>query len=136
MSRDDDDDDRRAILARRNRFVAMAVSGLGLTASGCDDALPEPPATTTSPAPGGGSSLTPLPPSGGPAPNEAVPLPPPPPPPEEVSAMEEEDDHAPRPCLKYARPRACLSVRPRTPPPSSAPAPCLDFKPGDDDDEA
>ena len=46
--RDDDkgsstDPDRAAILARRQRFIAMALTGLTATAAGCDDKKPKDP---------------------------------------------------------------------------------------------
>ena len=37
-----DEEDRDAILARRNRLIALALAGLGSTIGGCEEAVPAP----------------------------------------------------------------------------------------------
>lgn len=152
------DPDRAAILARRQRFIALALSGL--TTAACDkptskpDAClkvkvsdPKEPKTTGEPRPcldvapssgssgsGGGSGST----GGEPIdePDTANPTPclevaPPHPCLSPTPCL----DVAPTPCLKVAPPRPCLKVakpRPclsRKPPPKPAPKPCLKVKP-------
>jgi hypothetical protein len=146
MAEDRDDEDRRAILARRNRFIAVALSGLtSAVAPGCADDADSP-----SPAPCLDQiQMTPLdPPKPEPPPEPCLevvtPEPPPDPPPDpppETPMMNRPDMRPPRVCLRY--------VGPRTPPPPAVqPQPCLDMpapqvcleyieKPGgyDDDDE-
>jgi hypothetical protein len=124
MGADDDDLDRAAILARRQRFIALALSGLA-TAGACTPTdPPKEDAPRARPSACLKYSLEPRQPKPN-APNE-----PPPPPP----------DATPVPCLAVpldfvppkpdtARPTACLSVAPKpTPQPKPAtPVPCLEI---------
>lgn len=127
-----DDPDRSAILARRNRFIAVALSGLTTALTGCDDKD-----GTTGPEP----CLKTLPPSTG-TPEPCL----------EVAPADEggdgdagedagdgggDDGAKPEPCLKVAPPEPCLSpVVPPEPDPKpeaclkvAPPQPCLDVAP-------
>jgi hypothetical protein len=119
------DPDRAAILARRQRFVALALSGLATT--GCTDGSTKQPgddkaddkkAAEPPPHP----CLSPV------QPEQKPPEPPPQPclkvaPPEPegesesggVSEPEPAPEPAPQPCLKKAPPRPCLKVAPSRP---------------------
>lgn len=124
----DEDPDRAAILARRRRFIAIALSGLTVGATGC----PEPAQPATPPdsgtAPG---DARPEPCLKVAAPPESTPTDPPPP-----------KDPEPTPCLKVAappepepapEPTPCLKVAP-PPPKEPEPQPCLSVRPRSDDE--
>jgi hypothetical protein len=135
------DPDRAAILARRQRFIALALSGFA-GAAGCDRALPQPclepplpPPTSTkvdagiSPHPGPQVCLSPmLPPehdAGAPSQRDAGPQP--------CLDVVLPSDHAAPSASASARrpaPRPCLSIKPPKPPPR----PCLMVLPNDDAD--
>jgi hypothetical protein len=104
-----DDPDRAAILARRRRFIAIAISGLA--ASGCKKPGPEPCLKVAPPSAEEGSE--PEPESGATGPiveDPGVPL-------ETGETGGEETGEAieetpPEVCLKVAEPRPCLKKRP------------------------
>jgi hypothetical protein len=121
MPEDDRDPDRRAILSRRQRLIAIALSGLGTTAGGCDAVSPAP-CLEAMPI------ERPLePPTGGPMLPETDELPAHPPPmpclePTPRDAVDEgepADDRQEETAPEQAQPHPCLS-RPRPPP-----MPCL-----------
>jgi hypothetical protein len=114
------DPDRAAILARRQRFIAFALSGLASTA--CDKPAPQPCLSPPQPPPTSAvtaSSSTPQPCLSPP------PLPPPDagPPASPDSSPPEPDSSAPMP------PRPCLKVAPPPPDPRPSPQPCLRVRP-------
>jgi hypothetical protein len=140
-----DDPDRDAILARRHRLVALALSGLLSAPLGaCDERVADPGACLSvvrelPPSPPPEPRL--LPPSGEPMPclSEAIVEPPPDPPPRAEGPNEDDGDPtpAPRPCLSVQRvtppthPAPCLSVErviPPAPPPPVEPTPCLSVR--------
>ena len=154
--RDDDankgasaDPDRAAILARRQRFIAMALTGLTATAAGCDDKKPKDP---TGEAAGEGKAGED---DGSPHPCLKVePVDPKPQPCLDVAPEDEGDDGqaTPQPCLEIAvppedeggsssggeadeggvdpAPKPCLRVKK----PDPAPTPCLKVAAPKDDD--
>jgi hypothetical protein len=131
----DDDEDRKAILARRNRFVAIALTGLAAGPACGDDATPM---VCLEAAPVEMTPIAPAPPPEEPKPPE-VEAPPPADDTETETAMEDVSEMAPD--MRRPRPRACLSIRrPPTPCLNVAPQVCLseeiEFKPGGDDDDA
>jgi hypothetical protein len=113
--------DREAILARRRRFIALAISGIAT--AGCDKPLPEPqPCLSMEQPPEERTSPTkpfvedPGVPLGGEAEVED---------PEPGSPETGEHDEAdPAPPTKPA-PRPCLNVAPKQPPQQQTPRPCL-----------
>jgi hypothetical protein len=138
---DDDaqDPDRAAILARRKRFIAIALSGLA-TGAGCAQPQPcldvaspregeprtDPPAATPSEPKTDPATATPTAPATTPPPTEPAPEPclkvAPPPQPEPK----------PMPCLNVARPppepvkpQPCLKIAAPPPEPEPAPQACL-----------
>jgi hypothetical protein len=143
----EDDEDKRAILARRQRFIAIALAGMGA----CSDDVFGPEPCLSPPADPEGTHVSPMvsPP---PPPPQACLTPTPclsvaptpcltpvpclePMPPDIVDTEMGEtgmteagmDEPAPTVCLSIAppedpRPQPCLSIRPRP-----RPAPCLDF---------
>lgn len=144
-----DDPDRAAILARRQRFIALALSGLATAAcdkpndepsapkvdktvqEGKDDGgtRPHPCLSIVAPEAGEGGS------TGKPMPCLEVAVPEP--------DDESEDDGAapPQPCLKIAapepkpKPHPCLSIRPPDAEPKPKPMPCLKVAPPKEPDE-
>lgn len=124
MAGDDDDPDRAAILARRRRFVALAISGLATT--GCKGSPPEVCLSIAAPEEGGddpaideghdaGSDAnTPFvedpgaPLEGGETGETG-----------ETGSEDEPPDVVPQVCLKKAAPRPCLRKR------KPQPQPCL-----------
>ncbi len=141
-----EDPDRAAILARRQRFIALALSGLTTTAA-CEKPKEEPAAPSkadTKGAEGTDTKANPRPclkvappepdDSGKPMPCLEV-VPPEPEP--------EPDDGSPQACLKIAapppepepepRPHPCLSIKP--PEPDPKPRPCLKVRPPDPEPE-
>ena len=138
MGADDDDLDRTAILARRQRFIALALSGLA-SAGACtptdppkEEAPRARPGACLSieprqPEPNAPKEPIPPPPDATPVPCLAVPLDFVPPPP---------DTGKPTACLSVApdeRDSAgaapCLSIAPKpTPPKPPTPVPCLEIK--------
>jgi hypothetical protein len=140
----DDDSDRAAILARRQRFIAIALSGL---ASGAACTAPQPCLNVAQP---NDSNATPDPttpadtatPETPPQPCLKVAPPEDPPPPETppqpcLEVVPPKDDPAaPRPCLNVAppkddpaAPRPCLKVAQPDPEPAPKPTPCLKIAP-------
>lgn len=133
----DDDEDRAAILRRRQRLIALALSGL-TSAAGCEDPaahpLVKPERVVESEAAEGDVSEDEAEPEDPPQIAEA------PEPyvvdPDEVQHAEEakrrwrERRSAPRVCLSRPPPMACLSRRPPRPQPTV----CLWKKPVDDED--
>lgn len=132
----DEDPDRAAILARRRRFVAIALSGLA-AGTGCTP-KPEPCLKVAPPDDSSSGRPDPGPTSGQPeaAPVEPQPClkiaPPSEPPPEVPAEPEPTPEAEPQPCLKVAppapepEPRPCLKVR--RPDPEPAPRPCLSVR--------
>ncbi len=109
-----DDPDRAAILARRNRFIAVALSGLTTALSGCDDK------DSTGPEP----CLKKAPPSTG-TPEPCLSTDPG----DEAYDDAGEDEGAPpEPCLNVAPPEPCLEVAP-PPDPDPKPEACLKVAP-------
>jgi hypothetical protein len=108
---DPSDPDRAAILARRRRFIAIAISGLA--ASGCKKPGPEPCLKVVQPSAEEGSEPEPEPDSGATGPiveDPGEPL-------ETGETSSEETGEAieetnPQPCLRVAEPRPCLKKRP------------------------
>ena len=112
-----EDEDRQAILRRRNRLIALALSGLG-AAAGCDEAAPSPePSELTAPEP----IPEPVAPALVPIPPEVVELPDEPrvePPPVDRAAEIRHAEEAKRqwqrrnarsvPCLSRIPPSVCL----------------------------
>src|SRR5688572_6566974 len=130
----DEDPDRAAILARRQRFIALALSGLAGTAA-CD----KPTAPTTAPTSDDGKANddgTPSddgtpPPDTGPAPQVCLMVVAPQPclSPPETPPQPCLDVAVPQPCLSPpAPPQVCLKVA-RPEPPPTRPSPCLDVGP-------
>lgn len=112
----DDESDRAAILARRQRFIAIALSGLASTTA-CT--APQPCLNIAAPPHDG---------------KDPEPRPQPQPEPQPT------DTAAPQACLEVAPPQACLNVAPpqaclkvaRPPDGKAAPRPCLKVRPPDD----
>jgi len=153
------DPDRAAILARRQRFIALALSGLA-GAVACDRGKPfacleiaEPPGkdegkdpkdpTKGEPMP----CLSPMPPPDEPPPQPCLEVMPPedtkgdPHPCLMVAKPQEDPKAEPRPCLNVAQPpeepppQPCLKVAPKDPPPKDPPPqPCLKMAPKSDPD--
>ncbi|MBX7084014.1 MAG: hypothetical protein K1X88_32700 [Nannocystaceae bacterium] len=105
-----DEQDRAAILARRQRFVALAIGSLAAT-SACGDIGPKPCLNVPASDHGG----QPKPDAKPDAKPDPVPT----------------DTGAPRPCLEVVpddvRPQACLKIA--QPPPETPPQPCLKVAP-------
>ena len=133
------DPDRAAILARRQRFIALALSGLAGTAA-CDKPKPQPclsPPQTVDDGKGD--------PTAEPQPClNVTPVEPKPQPCLEVAPPEDtqgDDGPPPQPCLKVAappdpepqpKPQPCLRVAPPQPKPQPKPQPCLKVAPKGD----
>jgi len=125
----DDEGDRAAILARRQRFIAIALSGLASTVA-CT--APQPCLNISQPADGKG---TPDPTNANPDPTNPDPTNPDPtnPDPTNPDPTNPDPTATPRPCLEVAvpeegpaTPRPCLKVAaPKDPEPTPAPTPCL-----------
>lgn len=148
-TRDQGDPDRAAILARRQRFIALALSGLATTAcekpkdapdapksgdaahEGKDDEGASPQACLKVAPPEeleGGSTGKPMP---------CLEVMPP-----TLDPTDSTDDGAPpQACLKIAapepkpKPHPCLSIRPPTPEPKPKPQPCLKVRAPEPDPE-
>jgi hypothetical protein len=126
-----DDPDRAAILARRQRFIALALSGLATTA--CEKPKEDPATPKDGKAVQEGKDdkgappqaclkvAAPEEPIGKPTPCLDVSVPDP----------EPEPEPKPQPCLKIAapdpepKPHPCLSIKPPEPEPKPKPQPCL-----------
>ena len=142
-----DDPDRAAILARRQRFIALALSGLA-TATACEKPKEDPSAPKDTKATQEGKDdkgappqaclkVAPPEPETGDSTGKPMPcLDVAPPEPEPG-----EDDGKPQACLKIAapptmpdpKPQACLRVRP--PEPDPKPQPCLKVRPPEPEPE-
>ena len=136
-----DDPDRAAILARRQRFIALALSGLATTTA-CEKPKADPSAPKDGKAVQEGKgdegaphpclNVAPLEPEGGDSTGKPMPC-------LDVSPPEPEpiDDGSPQACLKIAapppepepKPQPCLKVRPPEPEPEPKPQPCLKVRP-------
>lgn len=134
-----DDPDRAAILARRQRFIALALSGLATTTA-CEKPKEDPAAPKDGKAAQEGKddegaphpclNVTKVEPEGGDSTGKPMPC-------LEVMPPEPEpgDDGSPQACLKIAapptepepKPQPCLNVRP--PEPEPKPQPCLKVMP-------
>jgi len=131
-----DDPDRAAILARRRRFIALALSGLAGTAA-CDrdgrpTSQPQPclktAAPTDTPGPTDATPTDTTPTNTTPTdttPTDTTPEPPPQPCLEVATPQPCLEVAPPQACLKVAPPQACLDVAP----PPASPTPCLDVGP-------
>ncbi|MBX7082434.1 MAG: hypothetical protein K1X88_24725 [Nannocystaceae bacterium] len=117
------DPDRAAILARRQRFIAFALSGLASAAACKRNAQPQVCLSMPQPLEGGG----------GEAPPQAC---------LEVAAPDPDvggDEGRPQPCLDItvrddggAAPQPCLEVAPPEPTEPTPPRPCLKVRPPED----
>lgn len=139
---DDDDDapavdpDRAAILARRQRFVAIALSGLATQAACKRNADPQVCLSMPVPQDTNANGEGTPPPEVPPQPClDVAPSDPPDAPPQaclKIAQPPPDDPASPRPCLEVAvppdptPPRPCLKV---APPEDPAPRPCLSVKP-------
>ncbi len=132
----DDDGDRAAILARRQRFIAIALSGLASAGTTCT--APQPCLNISQPQGSGGAPE----PVSQPADGTATPAGTPDAPPQAclkvapvVKDVPPGDTATPRPCLEVvpppeppddkAAPRPCLKVSAPDPTPTPSPTPCL-----------